>query len=234
MIKIAAMSDMHGRLEGLDPRGCEICVVAGDFSRHMGFGRWAMKEQRDWIHDEFFAWTGGFPGTTFVVVAGNHDLCLDPAMTSRHVGENWKIEWPGNVKYLCDSGAEVHSLKFYGTPWVPIINCRWAFEGGRGELKKRFSAIPENVDVLVTHAPPRLPGYLGDVSLEFGENSERFGSSELAEAVFEKRPRRVFCGHIHSGSHEPFVFNGCTVVQNVSRVDESYEVAYEPAVVVAG
>jgi len=233
MIKIAAMSDMHGRLEGLDPRGCGVCVVAGDFSRQTGFGRWAMKEQREWIHDEFFAWTGRFPETAFVVVAGNHDLCLDPVMTSRYAGENWRIEWPSNVKYLCDSGVEAHGLRFYGTPWVPVINCRWAFEGESGKLKKRFSAIPENVDVLVTHAPPRLPGYQGDISLEFGADSDRFGSVELAEALFEKKPRYAFCGHIHSGSHDPFVF-GDTVVRNVSRVDESYEVAYEPAVVAAG
>jgi len=231
MTRIAAISDMHGRLEGLDPRGCEICVVAGDFSRQTGFGRWAMKEQRDWIHDEFFAWTNSFPDTTFIVIAGNHDLCLDPAMTSRYADDSWKIEWPSNVKYLRDSGAEVSGLKFYGTPWVPVINYRWAFEAERGKLKTAFSAIPENVDVLVTHAPPRLPGYLGDVSLEFGANSDRFGSSELAEAVFEKKPRYVFCGHIHSGSHEPFAFGDGIVVQNVSRVDESYEVAYEPAVV---
>lgn len=211
MIKIAAISDMHGMLERLDPRGCEICVIAGDFSEQTGFGHAAMKAQRDWIHDEFFGWTGRFPDTTFIVVAGNHDLCLDPAMTSRYSSENWKIEWPFNVKCLHDSGVEVSGLKFYGTPWVPIINYMWAFEGERDELKKRFSAIPENVDVLVTHSPPRLPGYLGDVSLEFGVDSDKFGSSELADAIFEKKPRYVFCGHIHSGSHEPFTF-GDTVV----------------------
>ena len=232
MIKIAAISDMHGMLEGLDPHGCEICIIAGDFSEQTGFGRVAMKAQRDWIHDEFFEWTGRFPDTTFIVVAGNHDLCLDPAMTSRYSGENWKIEWPSNVKYLCDSGVEVYGLKFYGTPWVPIINYMWAFEVEHEKLKTVFSAIPENIDVLVTHSPPRLPGYLGDVSLEFGADSDKFGSSELADAIFEKKPRRVFCGHIHSGSHNPFMF-GDTVVQNVSRVNESYEVTYEPAVIVA-
>ena len=233
MIKISAISDMHGKLEGLDPRGCEVCIVAGDFSRQTGFGRWHMKDQREWIHDEFFAWTNSFPDTTFIVIAGNHDLCLDGTMTSRYASDNWRIEWPSNVKYLCDSGVEVYGLKFYGSPWVPIINYRWAFECEHDKLKKRFSAIPENVDVLITHAPPRLPGYQGDISLEFGADSDKFGSVELAEALFEKKPRRVFCGHIHSGSHDPFMF-GDTVVQNVSRVNESYEVAYEPAIVVAG
>lgn len=232
MIKIAAISDMHGMLDGLDLRGCEICVVAGDFSEQTGFGRAAMKAQRDWIHDEFFEWTGRFPDMTFIVVAGNHDLCLDSAITSRYASDSWKIEWPSNVKYLHDSGIEVSGLKFYGTPWVQIINYMLAFEAEHEKLKTVFSAIPKNIDVLVTHSPPRLPGYLGDVSLEFGADSDKFGSSELADAIFEKKPRYVFCGHIHSGSHDPFVF-GDTVVQNVSRVNESYEVAYEPAVIVA-
>ena len=232
MIKISAMSDMHGMLDWLDPRGCEICVIAGDFSEQTGFGRMAMKEQRDWIHDEFFRWTRRFPDTTFVVVAGNHDLCLDPAMTSRYADDSWKIEWPSNVKYLRDSGVEVLGLKFYGTPWIPIINYMWAFEAEYEKLNTVFSAIPENTDILITHTPPRIPGYLGDVSLEFGVNSEKFGSPELAKAIFKKKPSYLFCGHIHSGSHNPFMF-GDTVVQNVSCVNESYEVAYEPAVIVA-
>jgi len=231
MIRIMAVSDTHGMLDGLDPSGCEICVIAGDFSRQTGFGRWHMKEQRDWIHDEFFAWTNSFSDTMFIVIAGNHDLCLDPAMTSRYTGENWKIEWPSNVKYLCDFGIEAYGLKFYGSPWVPIINYRWAFETEHDMLKKKFSAIPKNIDVLITHTPPRLPGYAGDISLDFGTGSERFGSSELAEAVFEKKPCYVFCGHIHSGSHKPFLFDN-TIVQNVSRVDESYKIKYEPSIVV--
>lgn len=232
MARILAVSDMHGRLDGLDPSGFDICAVAGDFSRQTGFGRWPMKEQRDWIHDEFFGWTEKFPDTVFAVIAGNHDLCLDPALTSRYKDQDWKIEWPENVKYLFDSGAEIAGLKFYGTPWVPIINYRWAFEADRENLRHRFAAIPENTDILITHTPPRLPGYFGDVSLEYGHDSERFGSAELAEAVFEKKPGRVFCGHIHSGDHTPFMFEN-TAVQNVSRVDESYEIRYEPVSVIA-
>lgn len=232
-IRICAVSDMHGRLEGLDPSGCDICVIAGDFSRQTGFGRWSMREQRDWIHDEFFEWTGKFPETYFVVIAGNHDLCLDSAMTARYSGFSWKIEWPENVKYLCDSGVNVAGISFYGTPWVPTINHRWAFEADSEKLKRKFAGIPARIDVLVSHAPPRLPGYLGDVSLEYGADSEKFGSSELASELFNKKPGRVFCGHIHSGSHEPFLFDD-VVVQNVSRVNESYEVRYEPAFAVFG
>ena len=30
-MKVFAISDMHGRLEGLDPKGVDLVVVAGDF-----------------------------------------------------------------------------------------------------------------------------------------------------------------------------------------------------------
>ena len=43
----------------------------------------------------------------------------------------------------------------------------------------------------------------------------------------EKRPRFVFCGHIHTGQHGGVNF-GTSRIYNVSRLDERYEIAYEP------
>ena len=31
-MKIFAVSDMHGQLEGLDPKGVDLVLVAGDFA----------------------------------------------------------------------------------------------------------------------------------------------------------------------------------------------------------
>ena len=61
-------------------------------------------------------------------------------------------------------------------------------------------------------------------------DSEHFGSSELTEAIIEKRPRLVFCGHIHTGQHGGVDFES-TSIYNVSRLDERYEIAYEPTLV---
>ncbi|MBR5162337.1 MAG: hypothetical protein IKW80_11965, partial [Thermoguttaceae bacterium] len=81
------------------------------------------------------------------------------------------------------------------------------------------------LDVLVTHSPPRIPDCDVDCSLQ--TDSTHFGSHELAEAIFEKRPRFVFCGHIHSGQHGGADF-ASSKIYNVARVDEKYEIAYEP------
>ena len=62
-------------------------------------------------------------------------------------------------------------------------------------------------------------------------NSPHFGSLDLTDEIARKRPRFVFCGHIHTGDHVPVVLDhgeSSTTVYNVSRLDEDYEIAYEP------
>lgn len=48
------------------------------------------------------------------------------------------------------------------------------------------------------------------------------------------KPRYLFCGHIHTGDHEPLTTahddGSSTVCYNVSRLDENYEIAYDPRV----
>ena len=92
-------------------------------------------------------------------------------------------------------------------------------------MRQWFSKIPSDLDVLVTHGPPRIPG--SDVDRSLQTDSEHFGSSELAEAIAEKCPRFVFCGHIHTGQHGGVDFESSRIY-NVSRLDERYEIAYEP------
>ena len=85
--------------------------------------------------------------------------------------------------------------------------------------------LPGDIDVLVTHSPPRIPD--SDVDRSLQTDLEHFGSPELKEATIEKRPRLVFCGHIHTGQHGGVDFEGSRIY-NVSRLDERYEIAYEP------
>ena len=37
-MKIYAISDLHGQLEGLDPRGADLVLEAGDFAPMNGWG----------------------------------------------------------------------------------------------------------------------------------------------------------------------------------------------------
>ena len=224
-MRIMVTSDLHGNLEGLDPKGAEVVVLAGDIAPLRGRGVWHINDQKKWINKRFREWTSSYPDIKFVVIPGNHDFYPIAHVLFKGVGIDWGFDFSPNVHFLGDEGTEVDGVKFYGTPWVPIISYSWAFEGEHDTLVKWFSKIPPGIDVLVTHSPPRILG--SDVDRSLQTDSEHFGSPELTEAIVKKRPRIVFCGHIHTGQHGGVDF-GTSRIYNVSRLDERYEIAYEP------
>lgn len=226
-MKIFAISDTHGNLDGLNPQGSDLVIMAGDLAPLRGWNERALVDQVLWMNTVFSDWCGRFPKTEFRMIPGNHDLfaAYDDLLSA--------VRLPRNAKLLIDSVDEVNGLRIYGTPWVPGINGRWAFEENvTGLLRRKFAAIPNDVDILLTHTPPKIPGKKVDVSIE--RQSPHFGSVELMDAINACRPRYVLCGHIHTGDHESITLGhndgSSTIVRNVSRLDEEYMVRYEPFV----
>lgn len=223
-MKIFAISDTHGNLDGLDPLGCDVVVMAGDLAPLRGWNERALVDQVLWMNTVFRDWCGRYPKTAFRMVPGNHDLfaAYDDLLST--------VRLPENAKMLIDELDEVDGLRIYGTPWVPCINGRWAFEENvPGLLSRKFAAIPDGVDVLLTHTPPRIPHKKVDVSID--RETPHFGSHELLDAIRKARPRYALCGHIHTGDHTSILLGhdvgGETIVRNVSRLDEEYKVRYE-------
>lgn len=143
----------------------------------------------------FGSWLNQLPYKHLIVVAGNHDLMFqkDPERAEALL----KSRCP-RVHYLNDSGVEILGLKFWGSPWSittpkEISAMTWAFQEGRGEIKRRWELIPDGLDVLITHGPPS--GNLGGVLID----GEDVGDIELFGAVIRKRPRLHCSGHIHPG-----------------------------------
>ena len=229
-MKILASSDMHGYLEGISLEGIDIALFAGDIAPLKGHGPWHVYDQVKWMRTTFKAWYEQWPDVEIVFVPGNHDFF--PIAKERFGdvlrGKDLSLGLAPNVHMLVDNAVEVKGLKIYGTPWVPVISHSWAFEAENDILSNKFKKIPEGLDILLTHTPPRY-NYV-DVSLEYGLSAERYGSTALATAVFIKKPKMHFCGHIHSGDHQMNVL-GDTQVWNVSRVDESYNIAYDPVII---
>lgn len=226
-MKVFAISDMHGQLEGLDPKGVGLVVVAGDFAVMRGWSPDDYAEQLHWIQAEFCEWCAGRPDIPFCVIPGNHDLFAQQERLRE------SIKWPENVRFLIDREVEVCGLRVYGTPWIPFINGYWAFEEQfPGQLREQFAKIPEGLDILITHSPPKIRHKKIDVSID--TNSPHFGSPDLTDAIFRAAPRYAFCGHIHSGDHvrhELINANGRkTVLYNVSRLGEEYQIKYEPLI----
>ena len=118
-MRIMATSDLHGNLEGLDPRGADVVVLAGDIAPLRGRGVWHINDQKKWINKRFREWTSSYPDIKFVVIPGNHDFYPIAHILFKGVGIDWGFDFSPNVHFLGDEGTEVEGVKFYGTPWEP-------------------------------------------------------------------------------------------------------------------
>ena len=155
-MKIMATSDLHGNLEGLNPDGADIVVLAGDIAPLKRRGIWHINEQKKRINKRFREWTSSFPDIHFVIIPGNHDFYpIAHILFKGREAIDWTFDFSPNVHFLGDRCEEIVGVKFYGTPWVPIISYSWAFEGEHDTLVKWFSKFPQGLDVLISHSPPR-------------------------------------------------------------------------------
>ena len=136
-MRIMATSDLHGNLEGLDPKGADVVVLAGDIAPLRGRGPWHINDQKKWINKQFREWTASFPDVKFVVIPGNHDFYPIAHILFKEQGIDWKYAFSPNVHFLGERGTEIDGVKFYGTPWVPIISYSW--EIGRASCRERVS-----------------------------------------------------------------------------------------------
>ncbi len=110
-----------------------------------------------------------------IFVAGNHDDCL--------YGE--QIEGlPDDCHYLCHSGVEIESVKFWGVPLFMVD----ALKEGRTE--QIMMQIPTDTNVLISHSPPYG-------ILDFDDNIN-YGCHELLKVVERIKPRYHLFGHIHA------------------------------------
>ena len=100
------LSDTHGLHRGIGIPNGDVLVHAGDFCSE---GEAA--EARSF--GEFFR---SLPHRHKVVIAGNHDRCLeaDPGLG---------LEIFAGCHYLLDSGVEIEGVTFWGSPWQP-----WFFD----------------------------------------------------------------------------------------------------------
>ncbi len=178
-MKILAFSDIHLRWHTLNgdmklPKA-DIGIFCGDIH--------AVRIE-DFV--SFLDWFRTQPIKHQVMIAGNHDSFLvgvDPFRS-------------GNFHYLCDSGVEIEGLKIWGSPWSPVFG-RWSFMLHGEERKEKWSQIPKDTDILVTHTPPQ--GTLDTVRAWFERNAklENCGCEYLTKRVQKVKPKLHLFGHIH-------------------------------------
>uniref|UniRef100_UPI004056A745 metallophosphoesterase family protein n=1 Tax=Candidatus Electrothrix sp. TaxID=2170559 RepID=UPI004056A745 len=175
-MKIAIFSDTHMSHWEIKVPDADLLIFAGDMTHC----------RTDQEVTDFNQFLGSLQHRYKVVVAGNHDhkLTDDPEKAKSLLSE---------AIYLQDEAVVIEGIIIYGSPWNPLFNdyaCD-AFALPRGQvLKKKWDMIPFDIDILVTHTPPS--GILdrnGPVS---------HGCTDLAAAVFARKPRYHIFGHIHN------------------------------------
>ena len=228
-MKILAFSDVHeSGYGGIDPSGHDIVLIAGDLQGYACCSGTKPSPERiarqvKFMNEKFLPWCAQYPDVQFVVVAGNNDeFALDPANPLKMLPSGLKVH------YLQDGLVEIKGLRIWGSPWVKVKNHRIGdpkpFERTPDGFKKAFASMPADVDILVTHATPEVPG-----SYIASDPKNHFGSEALREIIEAKQPTVCVCGHIHARDHQP-AHLGKTLVMNVSRIDDNdrCHAAYRP------
>ncbi len=182
-VSICAIADVHMCCDGhpydmdsIPTSPANILTVSGDLTIRGGLDE--LQRFREWLDTQ--------PHRHKVVIAGNHDFCLED---KRRLEAESILKGPG-ITYIRDEMVVIDGVKIYGSPWQPWFH-DWAFNVQRGhEIRQYWKKIPENLDVLLVHGPPYGRG---DKTLR----GEHVGCVDLMEEIMRKKPKYVCYGHIH-------------------------------------
>lgn len=185
---ISALADLHGNLPEM--KYARLVVICGDI-----FPGELDKDpdgQGAWFRAAFLPWIDKLKCRRAVLVAGNHDHWIEAH--NEELMEEFAPSAGKKLVYLCDSGFEFKRLKIYGTPWMPTPFVNKAFSSDDSDfLRERYSRIPQNVDLLITHTVPYDCNHIGFSDRDMKD----LGSKELRDAVASRNVRFLIGGHIH-------------------------------------
>jgi len=175
----------------------------------------------------FNQWLGTLPHKHKFVVAGNHDPEKGVSLTDlRNLFTN--------ARYLQDESVEIFlsnnrkTLKIYGSPWQPQFEGFLTYKKpgpGKGHIKDLWeSSIPESVDIVATHSPPK------------GHLDAGIGSEDLLDLLESVQPKLNCFGHIHKGrqgkmSGAQRIQDGRTLYVNGAIVNDDLEPIWDPVLV---
>ena len=183
MKKIWMISDTHGCHEQLPKAIADIVIHSGDCSnrREPVFNQFEVKSFIDWYASLDIQYK--------VFVAGNHDTSIWKGLISPSY-----IKDKGII-YLEHSGVEIEGINIWGSPYTPTFGEGWAWNVRRDRLTQTWLSIPVELDILVTHGPPK--GIL-DISVDREDNIEFCGDLALYKAVINREIKYHQFGHIHN------------------------------------
>jgi Icc-related predicted phosphoesterase len=218
---IDCVSDMHGSFPELE--GGDLLILAGDHTSNDTIPAW--KAFYDWFRAQKYR--------KKIMIAGNHDNHLQYHISDEMYDKEFKQFFDDEERfydYLCDSGTEFEGLKLWGSPWTRWFSgvnpsCKAFMIYSNQDLKKKWSLIPDDTDILITHSPPE--GILD----RHNSYMRPLGCGWLKEKVAQVQPLLHVFGHIHEGygrhewSWEP---GKTTQFVNAAHMTREYEPTNKP------
>ena len=183
-LRILHVSDTHTYHDLLKiPSGIDMIIHSGDCSN-----------PRDPYNNEpevrdFIDWYKELPIKYKIYVAGNHDTSIEKKLVTKKDFEE------AGIIYLENESVTIEGIKIFGSPHTPNFG-NWAFMKERTKLERFWRlAIDEDLDIVVTHGPPR--GIL-DKSYDKNHYMESCGDKSLLNRILEVQPAYCLFGHIHN------------------------------------
>lgn len=152
-----------------------------------------------------------------LVIAGNHDVSLDPKWWADNLIEDEDdLEEPVKALALFDQAKSngVHllhegthnitlrdgrSFTMFASPFTPEFGgYAFAYSDEDDHFNSGPSTIPDGFDIVMTHGPPGPPAN-SDFLLDLGHKDEHCGCPKLYKAIRRTRPALHCFGHIHEG-----------------------------------
>ncbi len=181
LMKVWFISDTHNKHLELQVPDVDLVIHCGDESTH---GNPCMNEPES---RRFFDWYAALDIPTKVFVPGNHSTAVEQGLIRPD-------EFP-ELRFLVHRAIECNGLKIFGSPYTPRFH-DWAYMKKRTQLDVVWQSVPDDVDILVTHGPPK--GVL-DMTRDFeSKHLIQVGCAALRRHVDERiRPKIHAFGHLH-------------------------------------
>lgn len=177
-MQIKVISDTHNDHDLCTDLECDVLIHCGDFGTKGNYGE-ALR---------FLQWFVKQPAKYKILVPGNHDKRIKSHAELQSLVREYGIHM------LMNDSVTINGKLFYGGHFVPFVRQEKYVQ----DLETRRNAwkdMPDDIDVLVTHAPPKHV-------LDSNREGYPCGCDELLKHVKDKNIKYHVFGHIHEHGGE--------------------------------
>lgn len=180
-MRFFAISDTHGmHHQVIIPENIDCIIYAGDSTNYKNLNVNLIE------FEDFLYWFDNLKIENKILIAGNHDAYA----TKKYNRDKLKEK---GIVYLEHEYYTLKGLKIFGSPYTPTFG-DWYFMKDRSKLDSYWKELDNDIDILVTHGPPKS---VLDLTESRDYQLEQVGDRALYERVTEKRPKFHIFGHLH-------------------------------------